>query len=75
MMHRAYLPPATHFVRVDVPELPYFMLDGKGAPGGEPFQRGNRWLFTAVQPIRRVARERMGRSFVEAPLQGPLVGG
>jgi hypothetical protein len=29
-----------------------------------------KWLFAATYPVKRIARERMGRNFVEPPLEG-----
>ncbi len=46
------------------------MLDGEGNPVGEPFKLAVRWLFSAIYPIKRVAKERMGKDFVEPPLEG-----
>jgi hypothetical protein len=65
-----YLPPTEDFTFVDVPELRYAMLDGRGDPDGEAFRHAVRWLFAAIDPIRRVAKERMGKDFVEPPLEG-----
>jgi hypothetical protein len=64
-----YLPPTEDFTFVDVPELRYAMLDGHGDPDGEAFRHAVRWLFSAIDPIKRVARERMGKDFVEPPLE------
>jgi hypothetical protein len=55
---------------VDVPDLRFVMIDGDGDPGGEAFTRATRWLFAVIYPMKRVAKERMGKSFVEPPLEG-----
>ena len=65
-----YLPPTDEFVIVNVPALRYAVIDGKGGPGGKAHAHAIKWLFAAVYPIKRIARERMGKSFVEAPLEG-----
>jgi hypothetical protein len=65
-----YLPGTQDFTFVDVPDLQYVMVDGEGSPGGEDHQHAIKWLFSAVYPIKRVARERMGKDFVEPPLEG-----
>ena len=65
-----YLPPSDDFVFVDVPELRYFMIDGEGHPDHEAFRTSVQWLWAAVFPIRRIAKERMGKHFVEPPLEG-----
>ncbi len=65
-----YLPPTDDFVFVDVPRMKLFMVDGEGSPGDKPLEDAVRWLWAAVHPIRRVAKERMGKNFVEPPLEG-----
>jgi len=56
-------------VFVDVPELQYVMLDGEGDPGGDAFADATRWLFAVVYPMKRVARERMGKNYSDPPLE------
>jgi hypothetical protein len=68
-LRELYLPPADHFVLVDVPDLQFAMIEGEGDHDGEAFRRGTRWLFTTIGPIKAVAKERMGKRFVEAPLE------
>jgi hypothetical protein len=69
-LEELYLPPADEFVLVEVPDLQFVMIDGKGSPDGDAFARAMRWLFAVIHPIKRIARERMGKRFVEAPLEG-----
>jgi len=69
-LEELYLPSADGFALVDVPELKFIMLDGRGSPDGEAFEQAVLWLFAAIYPIKRIARERMGRNFVEPPLEG-----
>jgi hypothetical protein len=64
-----YLPPAEEFVLVDVPELQFVMVDGEGSPEGELFSHLTRWLFAVVHPIKLMAKQRMGKDFVEPPLE------
>ncbi len=65
-----YLPPAEDFVLVDVPDMRYVMVDGRGAADRSALDHAVKWLFAAIYPVKRVARERMGRRFVEPPLEG-----
>ncbi|MGE0481190.1 MAG: GyrI-like domain-containing protein [Phycisphaerae bacterium] len=65
-----YLPPADDFVLVDVPDLRYVMIDGRGAADRTALDHAVKWLFAAIYPLKRVARERMQRNFVEPPLEG-----
>jgi hypothetical protein len=69
-LNELYLPGTEGFVFVDVPDLQYVMIDGEGDPGGEQHQLAIKWLFASIYPIKRIARERMGRDFVEPPLEG-----
>ncbi len=69
-LRELYLPPTDDFVVVDVPRMKFFMVDGEGSPDDEPFAEAVRWLFAAVYPIKLAAKKRMGRSFIEAPLEG-----
>jgi hypothetical protein len=65
-----YQPGTEDFVFVDVPDLQFAMIDGEGNPGGEEHQHAIKWLFSSIYPIKRIARERMGKDFVEPPLEG-----
>jgi len=68
-LRRLYGPPIDEFVLIDVPELRYFALDGAGSPDDPPFHDGIQWLFLSIHPIKLEARRRMGKSFVEPPLE------
>jgi hypothetical protein len=65
-----YLPPTKDFVLVNVPEMRFVMIDGQGAADRAALDYAVKWLFAAIHPIRRIARERMGKDFVEPPLEG-----
>ena len=65
-----YLPATKEFVFVDVPEMQFAMIDGEGSPDDDRFKHSVRWLFSAIRPIRPIAKERMGKDFVEPPLEG-----
>jgi hypothetical protein len=65
-----YLPPASDFVLVNVPDMRFVMIDGRGAADRSALDHAVKWLFTAIHPIKRIARERMGKDFVEPPLEG-----
>ena len=64
-----YAPPAGAFSMVDVPGLPFAILAGEGPPEQAPIQAAVKALYTAIYAIRREARERMGKSFVEPPVE------
>ncbi len=69
-LRRLYLPPTDKFVIIKVPKMRFLMIDGKGNPECEPFSRALQWLFAVTNPLKRIARRRMGRNFVEPPLEG-----
>ena len=64
-LKRLYLPPTDEFVLVDVPEMQFVMIDHET----DAFGAATKWLFAAIYPIKRIARERMGKRFVEPPLE------
>ena len=64
-----YLQSVKDFSIVDVPDLQFVMIDGEGDPDGELFPHLTRWIFAVVHPIRLIARHRMGKDFVEPPLE------
>jgi hypothetical protein len=69
LLRELYLPPTDEFVLVDVPEMRFVMIDGGGDHRTEVFAQGTRWLLSVIGPIRPLARKRMGRSYVEPPLE------
>ena len=69
LLEELYLPPSDAFILVDVPDLPFVMIDGDGGPDGKAFAPAMRWLFAVVYPIKQIAKERMGKNFVEPPLE------
>ena len=69
-LEEMYLPPVDDFVMVDVPDMKFFMLDGEGAADRAPLEEAVQWLYTVVHPIRQEAKKRMGKNFVEPPIEG-----
>lgn len=64
-----YTPKKGDFSQVDVPVLPFATLEGVGIPSEQSVGAAVKALYTAIYPIRREARERLGKAFVEAPLE------
>ena len=60
-----YLPSEKDLVLVDVPEMQFVMIDGEGSP-----DQAVQWLFSVIYPIKLIAKKRMGKDFVEPPLEG-----
>jgi hypothetical protein len=69
-LEELYLPPTDAFVLVDVPAMRFIMIDGQGNPEGAGFARALQWLLAVLHPIKPLAKERMGRRYVEPPLEG-----
>ena len=55
---------------VRVPEINFVMVDGDAAPDSGGHRQAIRWLFSVIAPLKRLAKERMGKDFVEPPLEG-----
>ncbi len=64
-----YKPPTTEFVLVDVPNLPFAIIDGQGSPDNGAAAKAIESLLAAIAPIRKQAKAKMGRSFVEPPVE------
>lgn len=63
-----YKPSTADFTFVDVPRLPFAMIDGEGSPN-DTAGKTIKDLYTVIYPIRREARVRMGKDFVEPPVE------
>ncbi len=64
-----YLPPSNEFTLIDVPEIRYAVIDGEGDPGGEESQAAVKWLYAIVHMVKPIVKARMGKNFVEPPLE------
>lgn len=64
-----YLPPERSFTLVDVPEIRFAVIDGKGNPDSTASAGAVRWLYAVVHLIKPLVKKRMGRNFVEPPLE------
>lgn len=64
-----YQPPAGRFVTVDVPPLPYLMIDGRGDPNTAPaYLQAVQWLY-AVSYALKFALKSEGQDYVVPPLE------
>jgi hypothetical protein len=68
-LEELYLPSPDDFVLVEVPDMRFVMIDGDGDHETAAFARGTRWLFSVIQPMKPIAKERMGARYVEPPLE------
>jgi hypothetical protein len=65
-----YRPPADHFVEVDVPELPFLMIDGRGAPESPEYASAVEALYSLSYGLKFSAKVHMKVDYVVAPLEG-----
>lgn len=64
-----YQPPAGRFVPVDVPPLPYLMVDGRGDPNTAPaYLQAVQWLYSVSYALK-FALKAEGRDYVVPPLE------
>jgi len=65
-----YAPPR-RFELVDVPELPFLMIDGEGDPNTtQSYQDAITGLYAVSYALKAASRRRLGRDYVFAPLEG-----
>jgi hypothetical protein len=68
-LRELYLPPEHEFTLVDVPEIRFAVVDGEGDPEGNDSANAAKWLYAVVHVVKPLVKQRMGRSFVEPPLE------
>ena len=64
-----YLPPEGQFTMVDVPEVRYAIIEGKGDPEKGKTAEAAKWLYSVVHLVKPFVKERMGKNFVDPPLE------
>jgi hypothetical protein len=66
-----YAPKAADFHLVEVPELPFLMIDGHGDPNVAPaYVTAVEALYTLAYAVRALAKSELGRVHTVAPLEG-----
>lgn len=55
---------------VEVPEMPFLMVDGKGDPESEPFQRAVEALYSLAYTVKFSRKKTGGEDFWVRPLEG-----
>jgi hypothetical protein len=68
-LRELYLPPENKFTLVDVPEIRYAVIDGKGDPENPEFTEASKWLYSVVHIVKPIVKERMGKNFADPPLE------
>lgn len=70
LMKPYWQPPAGRFVMVEVPQLNFLMVDGKGDPNtAEEYRSAVQWLYTVSYGLK-FASKAAGRDYGVGPLEG-----
>lgn len=63
--------PKGRFASIDVPELPYVMIDGIGDPNTtQAYQEAVSWLYSTSYAMKFASKATLGRDYVVPPLEG-----
>jgi len=66
-----YQPRNRDFEPVEVPALPFVMIDGAGDPNAEPaYRRALEWLFSVSYAMKFAAKSELGQDYTVPPLEG-----
>jgi len=68
-LRELYLPPEGQFTLIDVPEIRYAVIDGCGNPESDKGDQAVKWLYSVVYMVKPLVKKRMGKNFVEPPLE------
>lgn len=70
-MKQFYLPPSTEFVAVEVPDLRFVMVDGKGDPNtDDDYPKALEWLYSTSYAMKFSSKRSLNRDYVVPPLEG-----
>ena len=68
-LYELYTPDSNKFVLVEVPKLPFAVIEGKGNPEEENTSQGIKYLLKVITPIKKEAKKKMGKSFIAPPIE------
>lgn len=68
-LRELYLPPQKQFTIIDVPEIRFAIIDGKGDPADNELGEAVKWLYSVAHFVKPIVKERMGKNFVEPPVE------
>lgn len=68
-LYELYKPSTKEFVFVDVPRLPFAIIEGKGNPEDEETSLAIHYMLKLIAPIKKRAKTIMGSSFIQAPIE------
>jgi hypothetical protein len=70
-MKTLWQPPTGRFTIVDVPEMQFAMIDGKGDPNvSEDYKAAIQWLYNVSYTLKFASKRGLGRDYTVAPLEG-----
>jgi len=65
-----YRPSAKDFTLVEVPEMQFVQVDGKGAPEGDNYSEALSWLYSAAYTLKFSSKIDLSRDYTVPPLEG-----
>lgn len=65
-----YQPSAKQFSVVSVPTMNFLKCDGSGPPGNATYERACTWLYATSYGVKFDSKNRLGKDYVVAPLEG-----
>ena len=66
-----FQPPVGRFVEVDVPEMRFVMVDGKGDPNtATSYREALEWLYSVSYAMKFASKNELERDYVVPPLEG-----
>ena len=70
-MKAFWQPPAGRFVLVELPPLPFLMIDGAGDPNtSADYKRALEWLYSVSYGVKFMSKKELDRDYTVAPLEG-----
>ncbi len=68
-LKKLYQPPRNTITEVDVPEMQFMVVDGRGDPGRNGIDETIKWLYAVAHFLIPIARARMGKHFLYPPVE------
>lgn len=64
-----YHPPKNQFTLIEVPDIRYMVIDGRGDPKHNGIEASMMWLWSIVYFLIPIAKKRLGKNFAYPPLE------
>lgn len=65
-----YYPSKKEFSLIEVPDMPFLMVDGRGSPNDKPFSQAVEALFALSYTVKFMSKSDPGIDYVVMPLEG-----